>query len=642
MSDEPAPVADGAAPGASRAPLSDPSAQAAKGLSFFGVDWRDPALLYVVVAVLGLAIGGGLWFAGVEDWPSLVWAIATVPPAVALAVQIVSSLRRGNFGLDAIALLSMSAALAFGEPLAANVVALMYSGGQLLEDFASGRAQREMTALLGRVAATAMRLVDGQTVEIPVKDIEPGDRLLIRHGEVLPVDGRVANGESALDTSALTGESLPVRVTESDEVLSGSTTIGPSFELVATRASRDSIYSGIVALVERARAEKPPVQRLADRFALGFFIVTLTLAGLAWALTGDPIRALSVLVVATPCPLIIAVPVAMVSGLSRAASGGVLIKGGGALEALARVQTAILDKTGTLTHGQASLTSITPLGSVAEDEALRLAASLDQASGHILAATLIAEARRRGMTLEVPTDTEESAGAGIKGMVGGRRVVLGGRRYVADMLGIAPDTLSAGTRKGTSQIWMAVDGEPAALLHLDDQVRTDAASSIEGLRAAGISRVVLASGDRADAAEDVGRTIAADAIHGELHPEEKVAIVKAETARAPVMMIGDGVNDAPALAAATVGVAMGARGEAASSEAADVVLLVDRLEPVVHAIRTARRTQSIALQSVVVGIGLSLAAMVAAAFGYLPPVTGALIQELIDVAVIVNALRALR
>ena len=453
----------------------------------FGLDWRDPVLLYVVVAVLGLAVGGALWFAGIEDWPGRVWTVATIPPAVALAIQIVNSLRQGNFGLDAIALLSMSAALAFGEPLAANVVALMYSGGQLLEDYASGRAQKEMTALLGRVAATAMKLVDGQTVEVPVKDIEPGDRLLIRHGEVVPVDGQVAQGESALDTSALTGESLPVRVAAGADVLSGSTAIGPAFELVASKASRDSIYAGIVSLVEKARADKPPVQRLADRYALGFLIVTLVLAGLAWALTGDPIRALSVLVVATPCPLIIAVPVAMVSGLSRAAKGGVLIKGGGALESLARIQTAILDKTGTLTHGQAALTSIAVFDTVSEDEVLRLAASLDQASGHILAATLIVEARRRGLTLEVPSDTEESAGAGIAGRIGERRVALGGRSYVAGQLGVAPDSFPSVARGGASHIWVAVDGKVAALLSLEDKVRTDAASSVDGLRAAGVT-----------------------------------------------------------------------------------------------------------------------------------------------------------
>lgn len=610
--------------------------------TLFGIDWRSPDSIYVMIAVTGLALGGGLWLAGIADWPERVWTIATIPPVVALAIQIVVSLRQGNFGLDAIAFLSMSAALAFGEPLAANVVALMYTGGQLLEDYASGMAQREMTALLGRVASTAMQLVDGQTVEIAVKDIEPGDRLLIRHGEVLPVDGRVAVGESALDTSALTGEALPVRVSVDSEVLSGSTAVGPSFELIATQASRDSIYAGIVALVQKARAEKPPVVRLADRYALGFLVVTLAISGLAWWLSGDPIRALSVLVVATPCPLIIAVPVAMVSGLSRAAKSGVLIKGGGALEALAGVRTAILDKTGTLTHGQAALTDITTMGTVEANEILRLAASLDQASAHVLAAPLILEARQRDLTLEVPTETVESAGAGVQGRVGERHVALGGRRYVAGVLGVDGASFPAPRHAGSSQIWVAVDGELAGLLQLDDQVRADASESVDGLRAAGLTRIVLASGDRMAAVEAVGATVGADEVLGELRPDQKVDIVRREAARSPVLMIGDGVNDAPALAAASVGVAMGARGEAASSEAADVVLLVDQLAPVVGAVRIARRTQMIALQSVVVGIGLSLLAMIAAALGYLPPVTGALIQELIDVAVILNALRALR
>jgi heavy metal translocating P-type ATPase len=619
------------------------AAQRSPVLSALASISRYTSLIYASIAAVGLGVGTLLWLFRVPDWPDRVWFVATLPPLIALAIQMVTSLRRGDFGLDAIAFLSMTAALAFGEPLAANVVALMYAGGQLLEDYAARRAERSMTALVGRVAAMAMRFVDGRLDEIPIDTITPGDRLLIRHGEVLPVDGRVATAEAVIDQSALTGESIPVRVNLGGEVLSGSTSVGPAFELVTTRPAADSTYARIVALVQAAREQKPPAQRLADRYALGFLFLTLALAGVAYLLSGDPIRALAVLVVATPCPLILAVPVAMIAGLSRAATRGVLIKGGAALEGLAGIRSVIFDKTGTVTRGEASLRAMTPLGSMSEDEVLRLAASLDQASGHVLAAALITAARQRGLTLSVPAAVAESAGSGVAGTVDGRRVAIGGRRYVASVFGLdaAAMPLYPGDR-GATHVWVMVDGAPAGILHFEDRLRDDAAALLSALREQGITRIVLASGDRTEAVEEAAGRIEVDAAFGELTPPQKVDIVRAEARRAPVMMVGDGVNDAPALAAATVGVALGARGEAASSEAADVVLLVDRLEPVVDAIRIAHRTRTIALQSVLVGIGLSLVGMVVAALGYLPPVFGAFFQETIDVAVILNALRALR
>jgi heavy metal translocating P-type ATPase len=604
---------------------------------------RYASLIYAGIAAAGLVVGALLWLARVPVWPDRVWFLATLPPLIALAIQMVTSLRRGDFGLDAIAFLSMTAALAFGEPLAANVVALMYAGGQLLEDYAARRAERSMTALVGRVAAMAMRFVEGRLVETPIDTIAPGDRLLIRHGEVLPVDGRVATAEAVIDQSALTGESIPVRVNLGGEALSGSTSVGPAFELVTTRPAADSTYARIVALVQAAREQKPPAQRLADRYALGFLFLTLALAGMAYLLSGDPIRALAVLVVATPCPLILAVPVAMIAGLSRAATRGVLIKGGAALEGLAGIRSVIFDKTGTVTHGEASLRAMTPLGSMSEDEVLRLAASLDQASGHVLASALITAARERGLTLSVPAAVAESAGSGVAGTVDGRRVAIGGRRYVAGVFGLNAAAMPPNpSDRGSTHVWVMVDGAPAGILHFEDRLRDDAAALLSALREQGITRIVLASGDRTEAVEEAAGRIGVDAAFGELTPPQKVDIVRAEARRAPVMMVGDGVNDAPALAAATVGLALGARGEAASSEAADVVLLVDRLEPVVDAVRIAHRTRGIALQSVLVGIGLSLAGMLAAALGYLPPVMGAFLQEAIDVAVILNALRALR
>ncbi len=598
-------------------------------------------LILVAIAVAGLSVGTALWAAGVDQVPDWVWSAATAPVLLALLIEIVTSLRRGDVGLDVVAALSMSAALAFGEPLAGNVVALMYAGGQLLETFAQGRARQEMTALLGRVAHSAMRYRGDLLANTPIADILPGDRLLIRQGEVLPVDGHVTSATAQLDLSALTGESAPVAALRGDEVLSGATCVGSSFDMVASRPAAESTYAGIVRLVQAAQSSKAPMVRLADRYAMAFLAVTVTLAAAAWIVSGDPVRALAVLVVATPCPLILAVPVAIISGMSRTARIGVLVKGGGVLETLAQVRTAIFDKTGTLTHGRASVTEIRTAAGFAENEVLRLAASLDQASGHVVAAALIHAASARGLALAAPEKVAEEAGAGIEGIVEGRTVLVGGQQFVESRAGCDAD-LSSGLSAATMTVSVAVDGAIAGIIVLKDEIRKDAPSVLSAFRAAGLSRIVLASGDRGDIASAVGADLGVDLALGDLTPSDKLAAVKAEGIRGKVMMVGDGVNDAPALAAADIGVAMGARGTAASSEAAGVVLLVDELLPLARAIVIARRTRAIALESVVAGLGLSLLAMIAAALGYLQPVQGALLQELIDVAVILNALRALR
>ena len=602
--------------------------------------WLPYAL--VAIALLGLAAGGGLAFSGSPDVAATAWAVATLPVLGTLLVQIVASLRRGDVGLDVVAALSMSAALAFNETLAGNVVALMYSGGQLLETFAQGRARREMTALLGRVARTAMRYNASGLEEVSISEIAPGDRILIREGEVLPVDGHVASPFALLDFSALTGESAPQRIAQGDEALSGATAAGEAFELIATRRAAESTYAGIVRLVEAAQRSKAPMVRIADRYAMVFLALTLAIAGAAWMVSQDPIRVLAVLVVATPCPLILAVPVAIISGMSRVARHGVLVKSGGVLEAMSTIRTVIVDKTGTLTHGRASIASIRTKGAISQNEVLRLAASLDQASSHVLAASLITAAAERGLNLVAPTDIRETPGEGIVGTVDGRRVVIGGTDYVRRTIdGPAAEAMLARIEPEFLAVAVAIDGEMAGVILLQDRVRGDAGDMLATLRKAGIHRIVLASGDKADIAAAVGRQVGADLTMGDLTPQQKVDLVKAEH-NGPVMMVGDGVNDAPALAAADVGVAMGARGTAASSEAAGVVLLVDELKPLATAIIIAVRTRRIAFQSVFAGIGLSIAAMVVAALGYLPPVQGALLQEAIDIAVILNALRALR
>ncbi len=593
--------------------------------------------------LLGLAAGFAAQLGGKDDIAAVIWIAAASPVLVALLAEIVGGLRRGDFGLDIVAALSMSAAIAIGENLAATIVALMYAGGQYLESFAERRAQREMTALLARVPRSAMLKRNGVLEEVPVERIEPGDRLLIRRGDVVPVDGRVAGGVAVLDQSALTGEAMPVSLGDGDDVLSGSTNAGDAFDLEATRRAADSTYAGIVRLAQEAQRTRAPMARLADQYAMVFLGVTVLLAGLTGWLTAEPVRVVAVLVVATPCPLILAVPVALMAGISRAARNGILIKSGKALEMLARVRALVIDKTGTLTAGTAHIVDTRVAAGISPSELLRMAASLDQASKHIIAEALVAAARAQGLTLSVPTTVEDTPGAGLTGRVEGRLVSVGGFQYVADRVGDAYlRLLSLARHPGAVGVAVAIDGKAAGVIILADTVREGSEELLRRLREVGIERIVLATGDRMDVARFVSTGLGLDVVRADLTPDQKVLVVLSERKSGPVMMIGDGVNDAPALAAADLGVAMGARGEAASSEAADVVLLVDRLDRILPAIVIARRSRAIALQSVVVGMGLSIAAMLAAAAGHLPPVQGALLQEVIDVAVILNALRALR
>jgi heavy metal translocating P-type ATPase len=595
------------------------------------------------LAALGLAAGFAAKPVGLGAWSGAIWAAVTLPILLALLIEIVTSLRRGDLGLDIVAALSMTAALAVGQDLAAAIVALMYAGGQYLESFAERAARREMTALLARVPRVALRHRDGQLEEVALGLILPGDRLLVRRGDVVPVDGTVAEGVAVLDQSALTGEALPVQLAVGHAVMSGSTNVGEAFDLTATRRADESTYAGIVRLVEAAQRSRAPMSRLADRYAIVFLAVTVALAGAAWVLASDPIRAVAVLVVATPCPLILAVPVAIVSGLSRAAKLGILIKGGKAIETLARVRALVIDKTGTLTLGEARIVSTRAADHITPDALLRLAASLDQASKHIIAQTIVAEARAKGLALTIPSAVVETPGEGIVGRVEGRQVMVGGPRFIAAHIADGGlSTLGRDRPPGAVAVAVAVDGKLAGLLMLSDELRAGTEQLLQALRALGIERIVLATGDRHEVARFIAAGLSIDQVRSDLTPDQKILVVLSERKNGPVMMIGDGVNDAPALAAADVGMAMGAKGAAASAEAADVVLLVDQLDRVLPAIQIARRSRGIALQSVIAGMGLSFVAMIAAALGYIAPVEGALLQEVIDVAVIFNALRALR
>jgi heavy metal translocating P-type ATPase len=601
------------------------------------------SLLLPIVSA-ALLVGGIAWLAGEPDLAGWVWMAGTAAVLLGQIVDIGAHLRRGEFGLDLIAALAMAGALVLGEHLAGIIVALMFTGGEALEAFAQRRARREMTALLGRVPRHASRYAGGTLVEVDVAALAPGERILVRRGEVLPVDGIVLGDLAVLDESALTGEALPVRRLKGEAAMSGVTNAGDAFDLEVSRSAEESTYAGIIRLVHAAEASRAPMARLADRYALGFLVVTLTMASGAWVASGDPVRALAVLVIATPCPLILAVPVAIIAGVSRAAKKGVLVKGGGALERMATIRTVLFDKTGTVTDGRARLIELKARDDLEPLELLRLAASLDQGSPHVVARALVSAARERGLVLDPPSRVRETPGSGIEGHVGSRRVAVGGWGFVKSRVDPTPFDREIARwiqRDGVMGIVVAIDGTVAGALLFADEIRPETGAVLRHLRDAGVERIVLVTGDRADLARHVAAFLGVDDVISEMSPGDKIAAVEAEAAKGPVMMVGDGINDAPALAAADVGVAMGARGAAASSEAADVVILVDRLDRLVSAISIARRSRAIALQSVYAGIGLSMAGMVAAAFGYLPPVQGALLQEAIDVAVILNALRAL-
>ena len=599
----------------------------------------------IPVAVVAAAVAGGvLWLLGAHPLADVAWALSVLVALVPLTVSVARDLLHRETGVDVIALLAMAGALLLGQFLAGAVIGLMLSGGQALERYASTRARRELSALISRSPRTVHRYESGQVVSVDVDDVAEGDLLLVKPGEVVPVDGTVASALAVLDESALTGEAMPAERSQGQGARSGVVSVGPPFELRASATAEHSTYSGLIRLVRQAQASKAPFVRLADRYALWFLAVTLVLAAFAWLVSGDPVRGLAVLVVATPCPLILAAPVAIVAGISRAAHRGVIVKGGGALEAMARAHTLVFDKTGTLTSGQPRVAGVETLDGIGADELLRLAASLDQASPHVFADAIVTAAHDRGLRLDFPEDVREYPGVGISGTVGGREVALGQARWLADgkpLPELQADLRARLTSEGSASVFVSVDGAIAGALVMVDPVRSETPHALRRLRRSGIGRIVLLSGDRQEVAESVGRLLGVDAVLYEQSPEEKVEAVGRERRRAVTLMVGDGINDAPALAAADVGVAMGARGATASSEAADAVIVVDRLDRVVDAVQIARRARDIALQSVVAGMALSIAGMVVATFGLLPPIGGALFQEAIDVAVILNALRAL-
>jgi heavy metal translocating P-type ATPase len=598
----------------------------------------------VVIALGGLLTGFVAWSLGRSDLAQWFWAAGTVPVVLALLFSMLRDFLAGRVGVDAIAFVSMSAALVLGQTLAGIVVAIMYAGGNLLEDFAVARAERDLRSLIDRAPRVAHRRRDSAVEDIPIEQVAVGDEILVRAGEVVPVDGIIVNQTATIDEAALTGEPMPVSRPAGELARSGSINAGDTFEIHAAATASESTYAGIVRMVTAAQTAKSPFIRLADRYALLLLPVSLLVAGAAWLLSDDPVRGLAVLVAATPCPLILAAPVAFIAGVAQAARRGILIKGSGPLEALARTHTVMFDKTGTLTVGGARLVAIEAAPGQSSDDVLRTAGSLEQASQHVVAAAIVEAATKKGLKLAVPSRVREAMGSGLEGVIGGQIVRVGSHQMVCGAR--KPETwalraLRRAAWRSALCVFVAVDGQNVGAIILADELRRETPRAIQSLRTAGVSRIVMVTGDRAEAAETIGAALDLDAVLADREPSDKVDAVVTEQRQNPTVMVGDGINDAPALAAANVGIAMGARGASASSEAADVVILVDRLDRVSDAVSIARRTRGIALQSIISGMAMSGLAMFFAAIGLLPPVAGALTQEAIDVAVILNALRAL-
>jgi heavy metal translocating P-type ATPase len=603
---------------------------------------RRALLPFVTVA---LVVGGVASIVDARGLAVAVWTVASGVVAVDLVVVTLARLREGRVAVDVVALVALSGSMVMGEALAGVILALMVASGDALEQYAHRRAQRSLSELLSLAPKVAHRLVAGSFETVPVDEVVPGEVLLVKPGEVVPVDGSVLE-PAVLDESVLTGEAQSVQRGVGESARSGSLNAGGAFRMSASASAAESSYAGIVRLVRSAGVGRAPFVRLADRYAVVFVPAVLLIAGATWLVTGDSTRMLAVLVVATPCPLVLAAPVALVSGIACAARNGVVVKDGAALEAMGQARTVLMDKTGTLTAGRAHVVAVvTAPGSGAAD-VLGLAASVEQASPHVLAAMLVGEARDRGLLLHEPTAVVEQPGSGVGGTVGDHQVWVGA---VASVAAEQRDPWLAAAerrarREGCGATVVIVDGQPVGLILFTDELRTDTSAALRALRRAGVDRVVMVTGDRLEVAEPIGMSLGIDQVFADRTPAEKLDVVRAESSTRPgiTVMVGDGVNDAPALAAADLGVAMGARGATASSEAADVVLIVDRLDLLAAGVVIAKRARGIARQSVLLGMGLSLLGMGAAAVGLLAPVGGAVAQEVIDVLAIGMALRALR
>jgi heavy metal translocating P-type ATPase len=595
------------------------------------------ALLFMVAGLAAPHLGAA---PSARRW---VWMAGLIVLGTPLVWRTAAGLLRGRFAADVVASLAVVAAVLLVQPFAGLVIVLMQTGGEALEAFAARRASRAVAELEAQAPRIAHLMTAAGVEDVSVDRIAPGDLLLVRPGEMVPCDGVVRDGRSQLDTARITGEPLPTAAEPGTQVSSGVVNLSSPLLLQATASAALSLYHRIVELVRSAQASKAPLQRIADRAAVWFTPLTLLVCLAAWLVSSDPMRVLAVLVIATPCPLILAAPVAFLGGINRAARHQIIVRHGGALEQLAVVDTAVFDKTGTLTVGRPVVAEVAPLPPFTAEGLLRLAGAVEHGSGHLLARTLAEAAASAVGPLPVAENVVEAGGRGVTGVVEGQRVTVGALTLLREWEPEASRAFESGAGMVGLRAYVAVGGRPAGTIGYADQVRPNARGTLHALADLGITRQIMLSGDRTVNARAAARELGIPEAAGDLLPQDKVAFVaRLGKQGRKVLMIGDGANDAPALSAATVGLALASEGGGISAEAADVVLLVDDLGRIPEAVAIARRTMQIARQSIAAGLGLSTLGMAVAAFGYIPPAIGALIQEAIDVAVILNALRAVQ
>ena len=589
-------------------------------------------LLYLSTSALAL----GLFLKYVLNIsPDIPWAIGGFVGLIPSIKWVIDELKDKQMGSDVLAIFSIVGALAIKEFFAASVISFMLASGRALESWAEGRADSALKSLIDRMPKLANRITSSGSLEvISVENVQADDRLIVKSGEIVPVDG-IAQESCYLDQSALTGEPLPVLLNKFDPVISGTINAGNTFEMLATGNVSQSTYSGIVTMVRNSRAESSPNIRLANKWALRFVPITIFMALITYLLSGDATRTVAVLVVATPCPLILAVPIALVAGMSRATKSGAVIKGGAILEKLSRAEVVLLDKTGTVTHGGPVITEISSIPGLSTEYVLQIAASLDQYSPHVVAKSLVEEAKRREIKLLTASDVVEEHGKEVSGLVAGKKV----------RVGAAPDSLPNWARlEQPLLVALHVDEELIAMFGLEDPIRMESRRTVDELHRLGVREIVMITGDKEDTARAVASELGINRVIANSTPETKLNTVHEyrNKVTGTVLVIGDGINDAPALAASDVGIAMGARGASAASEAADVVIIEDSIDRVTSAIALAKLSHRKALQASVGGMALALLAMTAAAFNHLTPSEGAIVQELIDLLAIMWALTTLR
>lgn len=602
---------------------------------FFGFVKDYKQFGFVVVSML---VALGLSLAGYQMTANIVLAASALLNVIPLVWSMVQDIRMGTYGVDILAATAIISSVVFKEYWAGMVIVLMLTGGEALEDYAEGRAHSELSALLERAPTKARILRGRKELDVPVDRVRTGDKIIIRAGELVPVDAIVLQGAASFDESSLTGESLPIAKGKGQDILSGTINLDGAITAKALHSAEDSQYEQIIKLVKAASASKAPFVRLADRYSIPFTLFAFTIAFGAWALSGESLRFLQVLVVATPCPLILGAPIALISGMSRAAKNGIIVKTGGALERLAAAKTIGFDKTGTLTEGQPIVKNITSYKGFSKQEVLAAAAALEQNSNHILATAIVNRATKQKIKVPKARHVKEVSGQGLQARVSGQDILVGRLSLITDNNVSLPNEFKKTVLEKTSAL-VAIDGKLAGVISFEDKVRPEAKRTLERLRKLGVKNILMVTGDNLRTAKNVAKRLGIGEVRAEALPGDKLGHIEAVKHR-PVAFVGDGVNDTPVLAAADVGIALGARGSTAASESADVVILQDDLEYVATGTEVAKRTFFIAKQSIWIGILLSVVLMFAFASGRFKPVYGAAIQEVVDVVVILNALRA--